>query len=206
MAFAPYRRDRAPDASLAAPLRMMALLLGTAALLRGEPAHAQAKLEQLPDASQAIEVKPPSSDQLFRLESESSLRQRLVNEARRANAPIPVFPPEPPPGTPYAGRVFPDSVTFAEPGNVCYGRLYFEQTNFERYGWDLTVVQPLVSLGIFYFDVATLPLKLATAPCRCYECSAGYCLPGDAVPLLVYPPEFTTGKAADRAARAVSNP
>jgi hypothetical protein len=151
-------------------------------------------------------MKPPTEQQLFRLESESTLRQRMVDEARRANAPLPVFPPEPRAGMPYLGRFFPDSVTFAEPGNICYRRLYFEQINSERYGWDLTVVQPLVSLGVFYFDVAALPLRLMTAPCRCYECSAGYCLPGDPVPLLLYPPEFMTAKVAASAVSCSPSP
>ena len=36
-----------------------------------------------------------------------------------------------------------------------------------------------------------LPYHIGTQPCRCYECSAGYCLPGDPVPYLLYPPELS---------------
>ena len=37
-----------------------------------------------------------------------------------------------------------------------------------------------------------------TNPCRWYECSAGYCLPGDPVPYLCYPPQLSlTGSLAE---------
>jgi hypothetical protein len=85
-----------------------------------------------------------------------------------------------------------------EPSYLCYGRLYFEQKNFERYGWDLGPFTPLLSAAGFYWDLAWLPYHLATAPCRQYECSAGYCLPGSPVPLLLYPPELSlTGFVAE---------
>jgi hypothetical protein len=74
---------------------------------------------------------------------------------------------------------------------VCYGRLLFEQKNLERYGWDLGFITPFVSAGKFYWDVVWIPYHIWTAPCRQYECSAGYCLPGDPVPLLIYPPELS---------------
>ena len=77
-----------------------------------------------------------------------------------------------------------------EPPYVCYHRLYFEQINAERYGWDLGLVHPLVSASVFFWDVAWLPYHAFTEPLRRYECNAGYCLPGDAVPLLFYPPEL----------------
>jgi hypothetical protein len=31
---------------------------------------------------------------------------------------------------------------------------------------------------------------MGTEPFRCYECSAGYCLPGDPTPLALYPPQL----------------
>jgi hypothetical protein len=90
----------------------------------------------------------------------------------------------------YTPRVFPPSQEVVEPNYVCYERLYFEQINSERYGWDLGFIDPFVSAGKFYFDVVVLPYKVWTEPCRKFECSAGYCLPGDPVPLLLYPPEL----------------
>src|SRR5206468_3412224 len=100
----------------------------------------------------------------------------------------------------YADRHWGPQVLLAEPNNVCYGRLFFEQKNFERYGWDLYLLSPFLSAGAFFFDVATLPYHCATEPFRKCECSAGYCLPGDPVPLLLYPPELSlTGALAEAA-------
>jgi hypothetical protein len=97
-------------------------------------------------------------------------------------------------------RSFPPTTEFAEPNYVCYEKLYFDQKNHERYGWDLGFIQPLVSAGEFYYDLATLPYQIGSAPCRYYECSAGYCLPGDPVPFLLYPPGFSaTGLTAEAA-------
>src|SRR5207237_7789729 len=101
---------------------------------------------------------------------------------------------------PYYGRTWPRSKMVVEPHFVCHGRLEFEDLNTERYGWEFGVLQPLISTANFYKDVALLPFHYFTHPCRCYDCSAGKCLPGDPVPLLLYPPEFTlTGAAAEAA-------
>jgi hypothetical protein len=87
------------------------------------------------------------------------------------------------------------------PPYVCYDRLYFEQINMERYGWDLGVLSPLASVAAFYVDLFTLPYHAATEPLRRYECNSGYCLPGDPVPLLIYPPQLSlTGALGEAAA------
>ena len=39
-----------------------------------------------------------------------------------------------------------------------------------------------------FADVVLLPYHWGTDPCNCTECNRGYCLPGDPVPFLVYPP------------------
>ena len=98
------------------------------------------------------------------------------------------------------GAAWPHTTELVAPNYVCYGRLLFQQTNMERYGWDLGILSPVISGAEFFFDVFTLPYHVATAPWRCYESSAGYCLPGDPVPLLLYPPELSlTGLAAEAA-------
>ena len=85
-----------------------------------------------------------------------------------------------------------------EPHFVCYGRLYFEQKNLERYGWSLGPLTPVISSLKFFTDVEFLPYKFAAFPWQRYDCSAGYCLPGDPVPLRLYPPEISaTGFAAE---------
>jgi hypothetical protein len=140
-----------------------------------------------------ISLEPPGPRRLFQLESEKDLHERMRQEARERPSPERIGFPEEPVVTGGAPvfRTYPTGRVVAEPNYVCYERLLFEEKNSERYGWDLGFIQPLVSAGAFYWDVVTLPYHVATAPCRCYECNAGYCLPGDAVPYLAYPPEFS---------------
>ena len=149
-----------------------------------------------------IELEPPGPARVFKLDSEASLQERMRQEARQRPVPDRItFPEEPVLGRePQPRRTFRPITMLVEPNYVCYGRLYFEQKNLERYGWDLGPVTPFLSAGAFFFDVAMLPYHLGTEPCRCYECSAGYCLPGDPVPLLLYPPELSlTGALAEAA-------
>ena len=109
-----------------------------------------------------------------------------------------VFPEEKPvTDEPYAARTFPPQVALAEPHYVNYERLHFQDLNSERYGWEISFLQPFLSAGLFYWDVATLPYHAFTEPCRRFDCSAGYCLPGDPVPYLLYPPGLSlTGAIA----------
>jgi hypothetical protein len=147
----------------------------------------------------------PGFERVFGVrESEESLKLRLINEwkgrgERQGERQRIEFPASPPLTTgKYAGRVWPESRTYAEPNYVCYQRLYFEQKNFERYGWDLGPITPVISTLAVWKDLALLPYHLGTDPFRHYECSAGYCMPGDPVPLLLYPPEFSaTGALAE---------
>jgi hypothetical protein len=130
----------------------------------------------------------------------------MAREAKKGNNPVnlkyeivfPTYAPVPPPQSTFRG--WPTLPEYVEPAYVCYGRLFFEQINSERYGWDFGLVHPLISAGIFYWDVATLPYHLGTEPLRCYECNAGYYLPGDPAPLLLYPPKLSvTGTLAEAA-------
>jgi hypothetical protein len=147
-----------------------------------------------------VQLEPPGPQRLFRLESERSLNERMRQEARERPSPERIAFPEEPVvtgGGPLT-RAFPPAQELVEPYYVCYNRLYFEDLNSERYGWDLGFLQPVVSTGLFFFDVAFLPYHMAMEPCRCYECSSGYCLPGDPVPYLIYPPEWSvTGTMAE---------
>ena len=81
--------------------------------------------KQLPEADRTIVTKAPSPEQLFRVESEATQRRRLIEEARRAKAPPPLFPPAAARPAPFAGRFWGHTVAYAEPSYVCYGRLYF---------------------------------------------------------------------------------
>lgn len=138
-----------------------------------------------------IQLEPPGEQRLFgHLESEKSLQEHMRQEALSRKTPERIdFPEEPVISTKtYTPRMFPPATEFAEPAYVCYGKLLFEDKNTERYGWDMGFIQPFVSAGLFYLDVAFLPYHIASHACGgCYECSAGYCLPGDPVPYLLYP-------------------
>jgi hypothetical protein len=150
-----------------------------------------------------IQLEPPGPDRLFRLESEAALNERMRQEGKNQGlADKIIFPEEPVVSREqYPGRNWPPQSEIAEPNYVCYRRLLFEERNAERFGWDFGILQPVFSAGKFYADVVALPYHIATAPCRCYECSAGMCLPGDPVPYLCYPTELSlTGALAEAGA------
>jgi hypothetical protein len=146
----------------------------------------------------------PSPERLFgQLDTEADLRERIRQDAKHTKKTV-IFPDEPVVSKePYVPRRFPAAAEHVEPNYTCYQRLLFEEKNSERYGWDLGIIQPFVSAGAFYFDFVTLPYHAFTRPCQKYECSAGYCLPGDPVPYLIYPPELSlTGTVAEGGAIA----
>ncbi len=145
----------------------------------------------------------PGRERLFRLESEAALQERIRQQGRKRVPMERIFFPEEPVVSKdaYQRRNWPVTPRYVEPNYVCYGRLLFEEKNSERYGWDLGLLQPLVSAGVFFADVVALPYHIATSPCRWYECSAGYCLPGDPVPYMLYPPELSaTGAVVEAGA------
>jgi hypothetical protein len=154
--------------------------------------------DELPEYTISLNV--PGLQRLTTLESEAALIQRMRQEARARGERL-VFPEETTLSKePYPGRHWSPYLKEVEPDYVCYQRLLFQQKNFERYGWDLGPITPILSAGKFYWDCAWLPYHLATRPCQQYECSTGYCLPGDPVPLLLYPPEISaTGLLAQAA-------
>jgi hypothetical protein len=163
-------------------------------LLIGAAACAQGTLpppRQIPEPKELL----PQPQRVFRLESEAQLIERMIEGSKTGENPLRIkyqfMPPDYPtvPPEEYVIRGWKPLQETVEPPYLSYNRLYFEQINAERYGWDLGVIHPLLSAGIFYFDVATLPFHLGSQPCRCYESDAGYCLPGDPVPLLLYPLE-----------------
>jgi hypothetical protein len=149
-----------------------------------------------------IQLLPPSFERLVQIESEDSLRERIRQELRERTPPERALFPEEKPATtePYRARQFAPQVALAEPGYVNHGRLWFEERNSERYGWDFGVVQPVISTGYFAFDFMTLPYHFASRPCDCTDSSAGKCRPGDPVPYLIYPPGISASGAFGEAA------
>jgi hypothetical protein len=136
----------------------------------------------------------PGKEELFRLESEDALRERIRLETMKTPLGKLIGPAEfPDPRIRLSTEVHgPRNWTslseYVEPNYVGYRRLYFEQKNLSRYGWDLGMFSPLISAGAFYFDLVTFPLQFIAEPRRRFEFNTGFCLPGDPVPLLLYPP------------------
>jgi hypothetical protein len=169
----------------------------------GAPSITLVKQERTPprtggDETINIQLTPPEPEQLFgHLDSEAALEERIRQESRSREEvdrhPNPVaFPPKPELSkVAFAGRSFSPLPVKVEPNYVCYSRLLFEQKSLERYGWDLGVMTPFLSGALFYKDVLALPYHVGSHPCKFYDCSTGYCLPGSPVPLLAYPPDLS---------------
>ena len=134
-----------------------------------------------------LRLEVPGPEVLFRLESEAEMRRRIRQERKGQRVEFPdsrIILSK----TPFAPRDWDVMEEAVEPYYSVYRRLYFEQINAERYGWDYGFFAPLIAVGTFYFDFATLPFQLIAEPCRRYEYNSGLCLPGDPVPLYLYPP------------------
>jgi hypothetical protein len=141
-------------------------------------------------APYTIQLEPPSIYRVaISVESDAQLQERIRQENRERKIPERVvFPNDPVISTEtYQGRRFYPTRMEVAPYYLCHGRLYFQQINFERYGWDLGAFSPLFSGIAFLYDFVTWPYHLATEPCRRFEYNNGWCLPGDPVPLLLYP-------------------
>lgn len=142
---------------------------------------------------------PPSLERLGRLDSDATLQERIRQETKNRGRNEEVVFPESPilSRERYAGRkgLWPQRQLVVEPGFVCYGKLFFEDKNAERYGWELGNWQTVLSPLKFFGDVALFPMKWGADPCCPRDCSAGHCLPGDPVPFLLYPPEITPSGA-----------
>lgn len=141
-------------------------------------------------APYTIQLEAPSISRVAQsVESDAQLRERIRQENRERKVPERItFPTDPVISTEaYNGRKWYPMKLEVAPYYVCHGRLYFQQINFERYGWDLGVFQPLICAGAFLYDFVMWPYHLATEPLRSFEYNTGWCLPGDPVPLLLYP-------------------
>jgi hypothetical protein len=134
----------------------------------------------------------PGPQRLFTRDSETQFFDRIRLEMKKQPGGRAIFPDDP-----IISKEAPKPRKFAlrpvlvEPTYVCHGRLYFEQPNFERTGYDLGVLQPAVGLGVFYYDAFLLPYHIWTDLHDRWECSAGKCLPGDPAPMLLPCPRFS---------------
>jgi hypothetical protein len=102
----------------------------------------------------------PGPQLLFRRDSEREFFERIAQDMKRTpgNMGKPIFPQEPIISKEaFQIRVFPRMVREIEPCYVCHRRLYFEQPNFERTGYDFGVLTPAMCVGAFYYDLVLLP-------------------------------------------------
>jgi hypothetical protein len=143
------------------------------------------------------------------LDTEKALQERIRQEGRERDPNEPerniTFPDEVTLSKDrYPGRSWPRQFTYAEPNYVLYKRLYFEELNSERYGWDLGPLSPVVSGMYFYRDIVIFPYRFGSDFCRCHEANTGYCLPGDPVPYRLYPIGASLSGSAVEAATIVT--
>jgi hypothetical protein len=171
-----------------------------------QPPIQRAVLQQPPPAydqtpALVIPLVPPGMERLHQLKSEAGLFESWRIEAKQKGEPI-TFPEAPVLSRePYRGRAWPEQRLTAEPYYVNYERLFFEELNAERYGWDLGYFGTVVSSAYFFKDVVLFPYHAFTDPCRRFDSSAGYCLPGDPVPYRLYPEGLSlTGAVAEAGA------
>lgn len=137
--------------------------------------------------SSLIQLAPPGPQRLFRIESEKELFERIRIERRVLRLPMELPPmAEKTPSQVLPPRLWNTLAAVAEPCYLCYRRTPFEQRAFERYGWNIGIIQPPISALVFYADLLTLPVNWALDPFRDFECNAGLCLPGDPTPLMWY--------------------
>lgn len=151
---------------------------------------------------------PPSREELYRMDSEAAKFER-VRQWRKALGRNDIdFPDEDSirvSGT-LQKRHFQPMETKTKASYVVYQPLYFQQINYERYGWDLGVFQPLVSTAHFYTDVLMLPYNIAVDPPWKCDANAGYALPGDPESLRFLTPAFSWKGVAAQTAAMVGAP
>src|SRR5439155_15069344 len=70
---------------------------------------------------------------------------------------------------PYHARLYVQRAMLVEPHYVCYGRLFFEEKNTERYGWELGPLTPIWLTGKFFVDVGAWPYKVFSFPRLRYD-------------------------------------
>lgn len=151
------------------------------------PADGGMRAPVLVDEGDVSFIRPelPGPQRLFMRDSEADFFDRLSRAMKKNDGTRAIFPDDPVVSKEtYRPRNFPHMVQLVEPSFVCHGRLYFEQPNFERAGYNFGVLQPAICLGVFYYDMALLPYHMWTDLHNREECNVGKCLPGDQSPLL----------------------
>lgn len=147
--------------------------------------------DESPDINVRVEL--PGPQRLFQRDSEWKFFERIAHEKRnQKSGSRTIFPEEPVISKEkHAARTYGAQAVEVEPCYLTHGRLYFEQPNFERAGYDLGILTPGINVGVFLYDTLLWPYHIGTDWRRSYDCSAGNslkCLPGDPAPF-VWPRE-----------------
>jgi len=88
-----------------------------------------------------------------------------------------------------------------EAPSLCYGPLYFEEVNLERYGYSqayLRAIQPLASSAHFFGTIPTLPYLMVAEPSRECVYTLGQYRPGSCVPFQWNYPYFSPCAACEK--------
>jgi hypothetical protein len=139
------------------------------------------------DVDDFVKIELPGPQRLFMRETEEQFFDRVRAHMRKQpDGGRVIFPEQTPVSRePYRARAFPAMLAQVEPCYVCHGRLYLEQPNFERLGYDFGVLTAPICLGVFYYDTLLLPYHAWSDLRVRYECSAGKCMPGDQAPFTI---------------------
>lgn len=151
------------------------------------------------DVGFVVRTDLPGQERLFDTrKSEATMQEYIRRDSQsRTGANRILFPEyEPVTRDPFQPRALARSQVTVQPNVVCHGRLYFEQPNFERGGWDLGPLTVPVNVGVFAYDVAMLPYHRWTRPCDRMECNVGKIQPGDASPFYLYREPFSVSGLA----------
>ena len=147
----------------------------------------------------------PNREDIFRMRNNAQLEKWVMDKVGATVATGVGFPPIEAIGDnkPYVSKTaqYPPQQATIEPTYLVHRRLLFEELNAERYGWDLGILQPIVSVGYFYKDFMLLPGTLITGfSGGFWDSNAGKCMPGSPTPYMLYPPGLSlSGWAAEGA-------
>ncbi len=139
-------------------------------------------------------VYEPKKADVFRLDGDAVRNRRIQKELGDKMDEFPRPAPLVPPGTAYAAKTanYPPVMAKVEPSYVIHRRLYFEEPNAERAGWDMGAIQPILSAYRFTRDCVFLPQNFASGFWKNrWDTSAGKCQPGAPTPYYLYPRGYT---------------
>ena len=171
------------------------------------------RVQAVTEELDSIRPELPGIERMFMRDSEAEFYNRLRQEAKRTPGAAPlIFPAQTPLSKesytqlpypridPQTKQPFEQHVCVVEPSYVLHRRLFFEQPNFERAGYNFGILQPGICFGVFVYDLAFFPYHYWSDLHDRGDCNVGKCLPGDPyAPLLVPIERFSVTGAIGQA-------